>query len=190
MHQKSATTILRGVCLLALAVLMAACASSPRIITNIDPNANFSQFRSFDFMQPLGTDREGARTLTSQHLIAAATDELQMRGMQRASNDPDLLINFFLSTRETISTRQTPNTSMSMHRRGGRYSTWGGYSMSMSTTQITQSTEGTLAIDIIDASSNQLVWEGAAAQRVTDNTRRNLEETLKSAVADMLSELP
>ena len=190
MHQKSGTAVIRGVCLLTLTALMAACASSPRIITNMDPSANFSQFRTFEFLQPLGTDREGAQTLTSQHLIAAATDELQMRGMRRSSDNPDLLVNFFLSTRETISTRQTPSTSMSMHRRGGRYSTWGGYSMSMSTTQVTQSTQGTLAIDLIDASNNQLVWEGAAAQRVTDSTRRNLEETLKSAVSDMLSELP
>jgi hypothetical protein len=190
MHLKFGTTTIRGACLFSLVLLLGACASTPRIITNQDPNANFFQFRTFDFVHPLGTDREGTQTLTSQHLVSAVTDELQMRGMQRTNINPDLRVNFFLSTRETISTHQVPNSGMSMHRGSSRYGTWGGYSRSRSTTRITQSTEGTLAIDLIDASNNRLVWEGAAAKRVTDNTRRNLEETLRSAVADLLAEMP
>ena len=171
-----------------LAALMAACASGPRIVTNQDPGADFTQLRTFGFMQPLGTDSASGQTLTSQHLVAAVTDELQMRGLRRSEDSPDLLVNFFISTREVVTA--SPSSGSSMHWRRGRYGTWGGYSMSMSTQTITQQTQGTLAVDLVDAERGQLIWEGAATKRVTDARRRNLEETLNSAVKDLLAELP
>ena len=139
-------------------------------------------------MQPLGTDSASGQTLTSQHLISAVSDELQMRGLQPSSDSPDLLVNFFISTREVVTS--SPSSGASMHWRRGRYGTWGGYSVSMGTPTVTQQTQGTLAIDLVDAARGQLVWEGAATKRVTDSRRRNLEETLSNAVRDLLVELP
>ena len=178
----------RGSCLLLLAVLMTACASGPRIVSNQDPGADFTQFRTFGFMQPLGTDSASGQTLTSQHLITAVTDELQMRGLRRSEESPDLLVNFFISTREVVTS--TPSSSTSVHWGRNRYSTWRGYSMSMGTPTVTQQTQGTLAVDLVDAEQSQLVWEGAATKRVTDARRRDLEETLNSAVEDLLATLP
>ncbi len=173
--------------LLALS-LMTACASGPRIVSNFDPGANFSQYRTFGFMQPLGTDNASGQTLTSQHLISAVTNELTLRGLQATNDSPDLLVNFFISTREVITS--SPSSSASMHWRRGRYGTWGGYSMSVGTPTVTQQTQGTLAVDLVDAARGQLVWEGAATKRVTDSRRRNLEETLSNAVRDLFVELP
>ncbi len=176
--------------LLSVTVLLAACASGPTIVTNKDPEANFSNFRTFNFMQPLATDRGDTRTILSNHLIAAATNEMETLGFQRADSNPDLLINFFVSTQERLQTRTTPNASASMHHRSRRYGTWRGYSMSASTTTITQTTEGTIAVDVIEVARNQLVWEGAASGRVTDSTRQNLKETVNSAVADIFAKFP
>lgn len=174
--------------LIGAALALAGCASGSRIVSNADPSADFSQFRTFGFMQPLGTDTTSGRTLTSQHLIASVSDELQMRGLRRSDNSPDLLVNFFISTREVVTS--SPSSSASMHWRRGRYGTWGGYSMSMGTPTVTQQTQGTLAVDLVDANRGQLVWEGAATKRVTDSRRRNLEETLSAAVKDLFVELP
>ena len=178
----------RAFFLLGTAALLAACASGPRIVTNADPMANFAQYRTFGFMQPLGTDSASGRTLTSQHLIAAVTDELSMRGLRQTNDNPDLLVNFFVSTRDVITS--TPSSGASMHWRRGRYGTWGGYSMSVGTPTVTQQTHGTLAIDLVDAERGQLVWEGAATKRVTNNTRQNLEESLSNAIRDLFVELP
>ncbi|MCZ6828240.1 MAG: hypothetical protein O7F73_01380 [Gammaproteobacteria bacterium] len=41
----------------ALALLLASCASVPRVATNENPDANFSSFSTYNFMQPLATDR-------------------------------------------------------------------------------------------------------------------------------------
>lgn len=171
-----------------IVAVMAGCASGPTIISNSAPDFNLASFRTFSFMNPLGTDRSGARTLLSQHLVDATTRELEMQGLTAANTGGDLLVNFVVSTRETIQSR--PSTSASMHHSRGRYSTWSGHSMSMSTNEIVQRTEGTVAVDVVDRERNQLVWEGAASGRVTDSTRRNLEETIHSAIADIFAEFP
>ena len=62
--------------------------------------------------------------------------------------------------------------------------------MSMSTTEVVQRTEGTIAVDVVDRARNMLVWEGAASGRVTDSTRRNLEETVHTAIKDIFAEFP
>ena len=77
-----------------------------------------------------------------------------------------------------------------MHRGRGGAGTWGGYSMSASTTTVTQTTEGTLAIDLIDVRRKQLVWEAAATGRVTDKLRENLEAVANAAVEDMFARYP
>jgi len=175
----------RRLCPLALAVLMSACSSGPTIISNSDPSADFMSMRTFDFMQPLSTDSGNVRSLLSTHMIAAATNELEKRGWRREQNNPDVLINFMLETQEQIRTRNT-SSSVSMHR-GGRYGMWGG---TVSTPTIEQTTQGALSIDMIDPARNQLIWEGTATNRVTDNIRQNQEEAVHSFVAAIFAEFP
>jgi hypothetical protein len=170
--------------------IMAACSSGPKIIANQNPATDFSAFTTFDYIQPLSTDRSGSRSLLSTYMMSTTTAQLEARGIQREARNPDLLIDFIVSTREKIQTSSQPTSSVSMHRGRGRAGTWSGYSMGMSTTQVTQSTEGTAAIDVIDRARNQLVWEAAATGRVTDKTRDNLESVVQSAIADMFKRFP
>jgi len=171
-------------------IALTACSSGAKIVANSDPMADFGAFKTYDYIQPLSTDRGNTRSLLSGFMIAAATKELDARGLQRSANNPDLLIDFVVATQEKIRVSNQPTTSMSMHRGRGRAGTWGGYSMGMSTQQVTQSTEGTAAIDVIDRKKNQLVWEAAATGRVTDSTRQNLEPVVQQAVADMFARFP
>jgi hypothetical protein len=173
---------------LATAFLLAACESGPNIITNSAPDFSLAGYQTFGFLQPLSTDRGNVQTLTSATLIEAATFELQNAGLRRDDTNPDLVVNFVISTRETLQSR--PSSGASMHHGRGRYGTWGGYSMSMSTTEVVQRTEGTLGVDIIDASRLQLVWEGAATQRVTDSMQQNRDQILRDVVAEILAKFP
>ena len=180
---------IRGTWVLTLvAVWLAGCATGPTIITNSDPSVDWTQYRTFGFFNPLGTDRGTVRSLTSNQLIESTTREMEKAGLRLADSQPDLLINFVLSTRETIQTR--PSTSASMHHSRGRYSTWSGWSMSASTTEVVQRTEGTLGIDIVDRARNQLVWEGAATKRITDSTRQNQAEVLDAAITEIFTRFP
>ena len=173
---------------LALLAMLAACSSGPSIITNAAPDFSLAGYQTFGFLQPLSTDRGNVQTLTSATLIEAATFELQDAGLRRDDTNPDLVVNFVISTRETLQTR--PSSGASMHHGRGRYGTWGGYSMSMSTTEVVQRTEGTLGIDVIDASRLQLVWEGAATQRITESMQQNRDQILRDVVAEILAKFP
>jgi hypothetical protein len=172
------------------ALMLSACASEPNVISNRAPDFDIANYRSFDFMNPLSTDRQGVRTLTSNYLIEATTRELEMKGLRRSSDNPDLLVNFVVSTKEKLQSRPSSSVSVGMGR--SRYGTWGGYGVGvgMSTSDVTQNTEGSVRIDIIDASRNMLVWEGAVSGRVTDEVRQNPQPAIDQAVADILSRFP
>ena len=171
-----------------IAACLASCSTGPTIITNSDPNVDWSQYRTFGFFNPLGTDRGDVRSLISNQLIESTTREMQNAGFRLADSQPDLLINFVLSTRDTIQSR--PSTSAAMHHSRGRYSTWSGWSVRASTTEVVQRTEGTLGIDIVDRIRNQLVWEGAASKSVTTSVRENQAEVLDNAITEIFTQFP
>jgi hypothetical protein len=176
----SRITSIVGASLLLAAVTLAGCSSGPTIITNSSPDFSLLNYKTFGFFQPLSTDRGSVQSLESKQLIQSATRELEMSGLRRVDSNPDLLVNFVLSSRETLQTR--PSSGASVHHGRGRYGTWGGYSMHASTTEVVQRTEGTLGVDIVDVTRNQLVWEGAATARVN--------EVLDSAIADIFAKFP
>ena len=168
-------------------VLLAGCASGPSIYVNADPAANFAGYRTYDFEAPLGTDRPGYSSVLSQYLRAAAKRELEARGY-RESDNPDLLVNFNVQTKEKVSSTTTPSgPSMGGYYgyRRGYYGTWGGYD-----TQVTQYTEGTLTMDIVDAARKQLVWEGTAVGRVRDSDRKNLEPAVTNVMTQIFAQYP
>lgn len=171
-------------------LILAACSSGPQIVTNSAPDFSLAGYQTFSYLQPLSTDNGNVRTILSNELIASTTRELENAGLRYQERGGDLLVNFVVSTRETLQTRSTPSTGMSVHHGMGRYGTWGGYSMSVSTTEVVQRTEGTVAIDIIDAQRRQLVWEGAASGRVTDKVRENRAAAVDAAVTEILAGFP
>ena len=173
---------------LVFASTMPACSSGPTIITNSAPEFSIANYRTFGFFRPLGTDRGSVQSLESKQLITSTTRELEMAGLRRDDANPDLLVNFVIATRETLQSR--PSSSVGVHHGMGRYGTWGGYSMGMSTTEVVQRTEGTLGVDLVDRARNQLVWEGAATARVTDSMRQNRDQVLDSAIADIFAKFP
>ena len=185
-HQRTRTA--RVFALTAALLLLASCESGPSIVTNAAPGFSLAGYQTFSYLQPLSTDDGEVRTILSNELIDATTRELEMDGLRYVESGGDLLVNFMVSTKETLQSR--PSTGASMYYGRGGYGTWGGYGMSMSTTEVVQRTEGTVGIDIIDAAKRQLVWEGAASGRVTDKVRQNRAAAINNAVRDILAEFP
>jgi uncharacterized protein DUF4136 len=160
--------------------------SSPKIITNVDPNAAFDRYRTYGFTDPLGTDSDEYQSLTSQFLKQAVGRELEARGYT-AADAPDLLVNFYLQTQEKLNTTTQPSGYYGYRGHGG-YGTWGGYGGYETT--VTQYTEGTLNIDLVDSRRMQLVWEGAIIGQITDKMRRELEKSIDESVAKLFAEFP
>jgi hypothetical protein len=169
----------------ALTLMLTGCASGPTITVNSAPGTDLSNIQTFNFMQPLGSDRDnGARTPLSRMLMNSMSREMTSRGLKQ-SDSPDMLIDFFVTTEARMDVRTT-GSSHHMHRSNWHRSccaTWPAYR-----TTVRQYTQGTLLIDLIDPSANALLAEGAAAERLSSNdiTQKQMDDVVGQIMADMM----
>lgn len=179
---------------LAIATL-AACSSGPEVRAVSDKTANFAQYRTYGFANPLGTDQGGYQSVISQNLKVATARELEARGL-RPDPNPQLLVNFNANIADKMKVSSTPAPTMTMGvgygrgyygYRGGMYTTWPMY---QDQTTVTQYKEGTLNIDIADTAKRQLVWEGVVTGSVTQKSFDNLEASIGRAVAAAFAKYP
>lgn len=178
------------------AVLVAAgCESGPRVRAERDKTVDFSQYRTFAFADPLGTDRAGYQSMVSQYLKAATQRELEARGLRLVEADPQILVNFNGRLSEKLRTTTVPSSAITFGYghggyygyRSGIYTTWPLYAPE---TQVESYSEGTLNIDVIDAAKKQMIWEGVAVGRVTDETMENLQAKIHEAVTAIFVNYP
>lgn len=172
-------------------LLLAGCASGPDVRAISDPSANFAQFRTFAFADPLGTDRAGYQSIVSQQLKAATTRELTARGLAYDATNPDLLVNFSGKLNDKMRVTTTPEPVMMgggyYGYRRGFYQPWPMYT---ERTDVSQYTEGTLTIDVIDARRKQLVWEGTVTKSITSKDQANVPAALDAAVTAAFAKYP
>jgi ABC-type glycerol-3-phosphate transport system substrate-binding protein len=183
----------RALALAAGLVLLAGCAAvGPEITTDYDSSADFSQYRTFQFMS---RDERGVErsydTIADRRLISAVTREMEARGYRRVAQDADLLVNFAVSTEEVEDLRTVPSSVLPPpwygYRSGYYYDPWPAYTYE---TRIDRYERGTLFIDLVDAQRRQLVWEGRAVARVTREAREDPGAALDQAVSDIFARYP
>jgi Domain of unknown function (DUF4136) len=172
---------------LLLALAFSGCASTPNTISNVAPGVDFSQYSTFGFVANPATNNANYEALETSYLKVAVSQELDRRGMSY-SETPDILINFYINTKEKIRSRSVPTMGAYYGWRHSYYDPWVGYGGYE--THIDQFTEGTLNIDVVDASTNKLVWEGSVSGRVTDRNIRDLEATIDDAVKAIMVDFP
>lgn len=178
--------------LAAVALLLAGCATTPKvnIRSTVDSSADFSQYRSFGFVEKMGTDSANYESLVTAALKNAARRQLEARGLAYSATSPDLLVNFNGKFDEKLRVTQTPSVTMGMGYygyRGGIYSTWPMYPQE---TNVDQYTEGTLNVDVVDARRRQLVWEGVAVGRVTEKARENVPAAIDAVMPEIFAKFP
>lgn len=183
---------MRWIQTLAIAGLLAAiagCASGPTVRSDVDPGSDLGRYRTFAFFEPLATDRDGYGTILSSRLKAATRRELEERGYRYSESSPDLRVNFYTNVKERQEIRSTPEIGFTgfYHYRRGFYNPWVGYPYDVRTINYT---EGTLSIDLVDASRKQLVWQGLAKGTVTKKVRDNPGPAIDAAVARIFEKFP
>jgi hypothetical protein len=167
-------------------LLVSACASPPRVYSNEDPEAVFSSYSTYAFQEKLGTDRPEYKSLLSQLLKRNVKRELNARGYKEVEADPDLLVNFFVQTKEKIKSTSSPSYGGYYGYRP--YGTWGGYAGYE--THITQYTEGTLTVDVVEVARDQLVWEGTLVDRIYGDPAEDLQPRVEAAVLNLFTQYP
>jgi hypothetical protein len=174
----------------AVPLMLAACASGPDVRAIADPSVNFSQFQTFGFVEPLGTDRAGYQSMVSQQLKASTTREMQARGLRYDAANPQLLVNFNAKLDDKMRVTTTPEPIMAPGYYGYRRGFYNPWPMYAETTDVTQYTEGTLTIDVVDAARKQMVWEGTVTKSVTSKDQQNVNGAIDAAVTAAFTKFP
>jgi hypothetical protein len=173
----------------AAALALGACAttSGPTVRIDADPTANMASYGTYSFFEPFGTDRSGAATPLGNTVKQALRREMDIRGLRYVESGGDLLVNAGVKSTDKTNVSTMPTMDPYFGYRGGRYNPWIGYSQE---TIVSQYTEGTLTIDLVDRTRKQLVWSGAAFGRITDKVRNDPQATVDTAVREIFARYP
>ena len=171
--------------------LIAACSSNPtKIRSDYDHSVDFSQYKTYGYYSPMGIENPNYSSLLGQMLRDAIDAQMKQRGYVKSDN-PDLLFNVSarLEDKTRVTTMQNPGMYGGYYGyRGGMYDPWGGYGYGTST-HVSQYTEGTVNIDMVDPRLKRMLWEGVAIGRVNDKND-NLREDIMTGVAEMFAGYP
>ena len=165
-----------------LVVFASGCSSQSKLRSAYDDSVDFSQYNTYNYIEGAGPDSDGYQSLFSQYMVTAIDKEMQARGYTLSDN-PDLLVNFNANLQD----KTKVTTSPSMYSGGyygyrrGYYDPWVGYGYGTET-HVSQYTEGTFNIDLVDPKLKRLVWEAVGVGRITDDTFENLQQKVAEGV--------
>jgi hypothetical protein len=175
--------------LFASALVLAACESGPKIRANSDPAANFASYKTYAFMDKLGTDRGGVATPLTSYFKEAVRREMDARGFRYVEGGPaDLLVNFAANAQEKVDVRSTPAPAYGGYYgyRAGVYGGWyGGTDVDTVRYKV-----GTANIDLVDANRKQLVWEGIVEGRLTEKVMKDPRAAVNAVVTEVFKQFP
>ena len=182
----------RLILLTCIVALISGCASKPKIETDYDHSVDFSQYKTYAFFNPMGIENPNYSSIYGSIFRDAISKEMESRGYTKSDN-PDLLINVSgrLQDKTKVTTTSDPYMSGGYYGyRRGRYGAWGGYGYGTQT-HVSNYTEGTVNVDMVDRVQKRMVWEGVAVGRV--NEKRTNEETrtnIYAGIQEMFSGYP
>jgi len=186
--------LFRTVAALTTALLITACASSVDIKSDYDHSIDFSQYKTYGYYSPMGIENPNYSSLLGQMFRDAIDAQMRPRGYV-LSNNPDILINVSarLQDKTKVTTMSDPmygGYGGYYGYRGGMYDPWGGYGYGTST-HVSQYTEGTINIDMVDVKQKRMIWEGIAIGRVNEKQKNDeLRQDIMTGVAEMFEGYP
>jgi hypothetical protein len=164
------------------AIVVTSC-SSVKISSDFDKTAGFSSYKTYAFTDE--AKNIGLDDLNKTRLLNAISTELAAKGFTKKDENPDLLIDILIKAEQ----KQTATATNTGGYGYGRYGWGGGYS----TTTINYDTyvDGTLFINMIDASKKQLVWQGRGTRTLEpDASMQTREKNINYAVKQIFTHYP
>jgi hypothetical protein len=182
---------LPALCAVTLAAL-AGCAATPSADIRVSsaPDTNFSGYNSFGFPEQTGTDRGGYSTLVTSYFKAAVKQQMEMRGYHYVDENPDLLVNFYAKVHERTEVRPDPGYSAAFGYYGYRYGLYSAWPLYDSDVYTVTYPIGTANIDVVDARKKQMIWEGVAQGRLSDEDMDHPRESIARVVTQLYARFP
>lgn len=175
-------------CLLAVILWTAcACSSSYQTLkTRKDPAFRLADYPTFGFYDiDASGDTVQADFEKSVGIIKnEIARNLQTRSLDEA-RDASLKINIAIAVKEKTQTRQTDFRTDGYPRYMGQRR----YSWKSQEVPVGKYREGTIILDLVDANTNKLMWQGGA-EGILPGNNNNFEERISPVIAKIISEIP
>lgn len=151
--------------------------SSVRVTTDYDTKVDFNQFKTFAFYKT-GIDKATISDLDKKRIMRAIETELLAKGMTKSAK-PDVLVSLFTKSRNRVDVNDN-------FYGGFYYPRYYG----MNQLSVSQYTEGTLFIDLLDAKKKELVWQGVGSGTLSNSSVERKEAKIKEFVNEILAKYP
>jgi hypothetical protein len=174
----------RLVAVLAILVAVFAGYAWAKVIFDFDPNADFSSYKTYGWLQRGDANEELLPDYLRMRLQRVTEDVLATKGLEPAPAPPqtDLLLTYTFGASQEFQVDYIP---YSVYQPWG-YGYWGGYGGGFST--VRQYTEGTLVLDIVDARTHQLVWTGSITKDIQSVNPPG--DRIEKAITKLLKNFP
>jgi hypothetical protein len=158
--------------------------SSVRVNTDYAAGTDFSAYQTFRY-QDSDDSVADSDPLAHQRIVEAIRRGMFGAGLAEVEADADVFVTYRASTDQQLRFDTTYSGVSSWGRRGRHM----GVGMTTSTTRATTVTEGTLVIDVWDATRNSMVWRAVATSSISENPSRNTK-TINQAVEKAFGDFP
>lgn len=162
--------------------------SSTKIKSDFDPKADFSQYKTYQWISGIKIDRNDELSRHPRVLKAmqASVDKvLKEKGFQQIeSGDPDFLVAVHAGIKEQTQVEQVAGASSLYSPWWGAY---GGY------VSVSSYDEGTLVVDVVDFSQEKITWRGMGKKSIEyyrDSQAEQRQKDFDALVAKIMSTFP
>ena len=169
--------------LTATAIFMISCKPTLKISADYDRSVNFSAYKTFG-MFSLASNKN-VNQLNEDRIWNSIRIEMIKKGYAESNNNPDLLVNAVTVVKNKNYLSATTGYGYGVFYRP--YGYWGA--PGHTTVQSYEYKSGSLVIDVVDAKTNKLVWEGTGNAEF-ENKPKNPEKAIRAAVNKILGAFP
>jgi hypothetical protein len=171
----------------AVFVGMSGCEPALKVTSDYDKAANFPAYKTFKMVNS-DEAHQSISVLNKERVFNAVRAQMLKRNFVE-SETPDVIVH----TASIFKDKQSVSSYSSSYGYGGYYRPYGwGGSMGVSsytTYDVQDYKDGSLIIDIIDAKTEKLVWEGVGNKEI-DKPAKDPEKAINEAVASIMSSFP
>ncbi len=176
-----------------LALIVLSSCSGMKVTTDYDPAADFSQYKTYNFLPWNKQSGEILSDYDKRRVRAAATYELEKLGYQKVEGESDLAVNILIIIDQKSGTSTYNDYYTSGVGVGYYYGPWGynypGGVSAVTTMHSYDYEEGTIILDLLDVKKKQLAWQGIA-KKTLSSAKKGDGSVIKEAMAKLFKDFP
>lgn len=162
--------------------------SSLKVTSDYDKTADFTKFETFSFYGWAEGSNEVLNQFDQERIEVATRNELESRGLRYVETGADAVVSLFI-----VIDKKTSTTAYTNHYNMGGYGYGYGWGMGMGSSTTTYQdydyNVGTLVIDVFNAETKKLIWQGVGSGTVDENPKSR-EKNIDSSVKKIMSTYP